>query len=69
MELRRGYFPKENWHAGTEGGKNGEQAKTTDVYYCHHIYELILSMYPAEVSWHTECVFLVFPSTAMKIVL
>lgn len=60
MELRRGYFPKENWCTGTERGRNGEQAKTTDVYYCHHTYELILSMYPAEVFWQTECVSLIF---------
>ena len=32
MEPRRGYFRKENWWAGTEGRRNGEEAKTADVY-------------------------------------
>ena len=64
MELGRGYFPKENWCAGTEGGRSGEKAKTTDVYCCHHSYELILSMYSAEVFWKTKCVNLVFFSIA-----
>lgn len=49
--------------------RSGEKAKTTDVYYSHHTYELILSMYSAEVFWRREYAVLVFSRIAMKTLL
>lgn len=57
-------FPKRQLGCCTEEGRNGEQAKTTDVYYWHHTHEQILSTFDG-FFWQTKCVFLVFSSTTM----